>query len=297
MIRNRQNRREERNFYLFIMPWIIGFMAFTLYPIGSSLYLSLTKYDGFNKPIFIGLNNYKALFTDDLFFYAIKSTLYYTVLCVPLTIAFSLGFAMLLNRRIPFQNFFRTAMYLPSMVSGVTMSLLWTWLFNPSVGLVNYALSIFGIKGPSWINDERWVIPGLVLMTFWTVGAGMVIFFAALKSVPQTYYEAAKLDGAGGFLVFRKITLPMISPILLFQLIMSVIDSFQVFTQAFVMTRGGPHYATWFYVYYIYKSAFSNHDMGYSSALGWILLVTVSIISYYIIRTSARFVHYEGGKI
>jgi multiple sugar transport system permease protein len=208
----------------------------------------------------------------------------------------SLLLALLLNQKIPFQGFFRTALYLPSMVSGVTMSLLWMWLFNPRIGLINYLLSLLGINGPMWLSSETWAIPSLIIMSFWSMGAGMVIFFAALKSVPNYYYEAAILDGANGHQQLLNITLPLISPVLLFQLIMNIIDSFQIFTPAYVMTSGGPHYATWFYVYYLYKSAFSNSKIGYSSALGWILLVVVSLLSYYIIKGTRRYVYYEGGK-
>lgn len=182
------------------------------------------------------------------------------------------------------------------MVSGVIMSLLWMWLFNPKLGLVNYSISIIGIKGPNWLFSEVWSVPAIIIMSFWNMGAGMVIFLASLKAVPGTYYEAATLDGASRWHKFWKITLPMISPVFLFQLMMNLIDSFQVFTPAYVMTQGGPRYSTWFYVFYLYKSAFANSKLGYSSALGWILLIAVSALSYFIIRFSGRFVHYEGGK-
>ncbi|MCL2320776.1 MAG: sugar ABC transporter permease [Oscillospiraceae bacterium] len=294
--RNIQEKREIRNFYLFISPWIFGFLCFTLFPVLWSLYLSFTQYNGVAAPKFIGLDNYIGFINDDLFHAAVRSTLLYTVMSVPIVIIFSLGLAMLLNRKMPFKGFFRTTMFMPSMVSGVTMAILWSWLFNPSVGLVRFVLSIFGIKSPMFMTDKNWVIPGLVIMTFWTVGVGMVIFLAALKSVPDTYYEAAKIDGARPIYVFFKITLPLISPVLLFQLIMGIIDSFQVFTQAYVITQGGPNYSTWFYVYYIYRSAFEYKKMGYSAALGWLLLIVVSAISFYVMRSSAKHVYYEGGQ-
>jgi len=292
----KQSTREELYFFIFIIPWVIGFLAFTIYPVVSSLYFSFTAYDAVNPSKFIGLTNYSDLFKDELFWRAIKATAYFTLLSVPINLIFSLFFASLLNQNIPFSKFFRTSMYLPSMVSGVTMSLLWMWLFNPRIGLINYFLSLIGISGPAWLSSEKWAIPSLILMSFWNMGAGMVIFLAGLKSVPVSYYEAAKIDGANAWQRFCKITLPAISPVLLFQLIMNIIDSFQVFTPAFVMTQGGPHYATWFYVYYLYKSAFSDFRIGYSSALGWMLLVTVSLLSYLIIKFSDRFVYYEGGK-
>lgn len=291
-----KSRQEELYFFIFILPWILGFLLFTLFPVGSSLYLSFTEYDGLRPSKFIGLDNYVQFFKDDMFSRAVKSTLYYTLLSVPSSLALSLVFALLLNQKVPFPNFFRTSLYLPSMVSGVTMALLWTWLFNPQVGLVNFVLSLIGIQGPAWLASEVWAVPALIIMSFWGMGNGMVIFLAALKSVPDYYYEAAILDGATALQRFRSITLPMISPVLLFQLMMNIIDSFQVFTPAYVMTKGGPHYATWFYVFYLYKSAFSFHKIGYSAALGWVLLVVVAILSYFIIRASSRYVYYEGGK-
>lgn len=288
--------REEFYFYLFILPWIIGFLAFTAYPVFSSLYLSFTDYDGINPMKFIGLQNYAELMKDDIFFYSIRATLLYTLISVPLCLALSLAFALLLNGIRSLQNVFRTVLYFPSMVAGVTMSLLWVWLFTPQVGLVNFILSLFGIEGPAWLLSEKAALPALIIMTLWGVGGGMVIFLAGLKSVPSTYYEAAILDGAGPFYRFRVITLPMISPVILFQLIMNLIDACQVFTPAYVMTRGGPHYRTWFYVYYLYKSAFSDSRVGFSAALGWLLLIVVALLSFVIIKTSDRYVYYEGGR-
>jgi multiple sugar transport system permease protein len=288
-------RREVRSFYLFIAPWMAGFLCFTLFPLLWSLCLSFTEYNGVAEPRWVGFRNYVNFFDDPQFYAAVRSTLAYAGMSVPMMLLFSLGLALMLNSNRVFKGFFRTAMYLPSMVSGVTMAIMWTWLFNPSVGLVRYVFSLFGMKSPRFMTDTRWVIPGFVLMNFWTVGVGMVIFLAALKAVPAAYYEAARIDGARSFYMFRKITVPMISPVLLFQAIMNIIDSFQVFTQAYVITKGGPNYATWFYVFYIYRSAFQYKQIGYSSALGWLLLVVVSIVSYYVLRSSARHVHYEGG--
>lgn len=288
--------REEMYFYLFISPWIIGFLIFTAFPVISSLILSFNQYDGVTPMKFIGLDNYKNLFKDELFYRSIKTTFLYTIISVPLLTSLSLVFALLLNKVKVFQNTFRTMLYFPSMVSGVTMSLLWLGIFNPQTGLIDYILGMFGVQGPEWLLDERFALPAVIIMSFWSVGGGMVIFLASLKSVPATYYEAAFIDGASGFKRFFKITLPLISPVVLFQVIMQVIDSFQVFTPAFVMTQGGPHYATWFYVYYLYKSAFGDSKIGYSSALGWLLLIFVTIVSFYIIKSSRKLVHYEGGE-
>lgn len=290
-------RRQRLNLYIFLSPWLLGFLIFTLYPIVSSFVYSLTDYNITNPPRFIGLKNYVNLAHDELFYQSIKVTLYYTFLSVPLQLVVSLGLAILLNQKIPGMGVFRTALYLPSMVSGVVMSLLWLWIFNSEFGLLNYLLSLVGIKGPLWLLDERWVIPALILMSLWLMGGGMVVFLAALQGVPASLNEAAVLDGAGRWQRFKNVTLPMISPIILFQLIIGIIDSFQTFTQAMVMTRnGGPHYATYFYVFNLYINAFRNYKIGYASALAWILLAAVMLLTWLIIRSSDRFVHYEGGR-
>jgi multiple sugar transport system permease protein len=208
----------------------------------------------------------------------------------------ALGFALLLHQTIPLRGFFRTAMYFPSMVSGVAMSLLWYWIFNPQIGLFNYMLSWFGIHGPAWLMSPDTALYALIIMSFWTAGSGMILFLAGLQGVPSSLIEAARLDGAGRFRIFKNITLPMISPVLLFQLIMGLIDSFQVFTQAFVMTQGGPNYSTWFYVYNLYNTAFKEYRAGYSSALAWVLLIVVLVFTAIIMKLSNRYVHYEGGE-
>ncbi|WCR28527.1 sugar ABC transporter permease [Paenibacillus thiaminolyticus] len=291
-----ESKRDNMYFYLFISPWLIGFIVFALYPILASLYYSFTDYDIISSPHFIGLDNYKELFEDELFYKSIAVTLKYTLISVPLGLFLSLIFAMLMNMKIPARGFFRTAMYFPSMVSGVSMSLLWFWIFNPEVGVFNYILSWFGVKGPAWFLDENFAIWALIIMTFWGVGAGMIIFLAGLQGVPGSLLEAAKLDGAGRWTTFWNVTFPMISPVFLFQLIMSVIESFQVFTQAYVMTQGGPNYSTRFYVYNVYVSAFKDFRLGYASAMAWLLLLAILIITVIIMQSSNRFVYYEGGR-
>ncbi|MGG3837845.1 sugar ABC transporter permease [Paenibacillus thiaminolyticus] len=291
-----ESKRDNMYFYLFISPWLIGFIVFALYPILASLYYSFTDYDIISSPHFIGLDNYIELFEDELFYKSIVVTLKYTLISVPLGLFLSLIFAMLINMKIPARGFFRTAMYFPSMVSGVSMSLLWFWIFNPEVGVFNYILSWFGVKGPAWFLDENFAIWALIIMTFWGVGAGMIIFLAGLQGVPSSLLEAAKLDGAGRWKTFWNVTFPMISPVFLFQLIMSVIESFQVFTQAYVMTQGGPNYSTRFYVYNVYVSAFKDFRLGYASAMAWLLLLAILIITVIIMKSSNRFVYYEGGR-
>lgn len=295
-MKKRKGRREGVIFYAFIMPWLIGFIVFALYPVMASLFYSFTDYDIIHAPKFIGLDNYTELFRDELFWKSVSATLKYTLIGVPVQLILSLLFALLLNQKVPLRGLFRTAMYFPSMVSGVAMSLLWFWVFNPQIGLFNYIISLFGGKGPLWLLDENYAIWALIMMSLWTVGGGMIIFLAGLQGVPASLVEAAKLDGAGRWKTFLNVTIPMISPVLLFQLIMGVIDSFQVFTQAYVMTQGGPNYSTWFYVYNLYVSAFRDYRMGYSSAMAWILLVVVMLITYFIMKLSNRYVHYEGGR-
>ncbi|MFF2093411.1 carbohydrate ABC transporter permease [Paenibacillus sp. NPDC058174] len=292
----KESRREGRNFYFFISPWLIGFVVFALFPVLASLYYSFTEYDIIHAPKFIGAGNYQELFQDEQFWNSIKVTLKYTFISVPLTLLLSLFFAILINQKIPFRGFFRTAMYFPSMISGVSMALLWFWVFNPQAGLFNYVLSIFGVEPIAWFLDENYAIWALIIMSFWGMGAGMLIFLAGLQGVPGSLLEAAKLDGAGRLRSFWNVTLPLISPVFLFQLIMGLIESFQVFTQAYTITQGGPNYSTWFYVYNIYVNAFKNFRYGYASAMSWILLIAVMIITYAIMKLSNRYVYYEGGS-
>lgn len=291
-----KKKKETFYFYIFILPWLIGFVVFTLYPILASFYYSFTSYNVTSAPVFIGLQNYINAFHDEVFYKSVQATLYYTLLSIPIGLAISLIFAMLLNANLFAKGMFRTFLYLPTMISGVSMSLLWTWIFNPQYGLANFLLSLVNIQGPHWLTNENWAIPSLVIMSLWTNGEGIMLFLAALQGVPQSLTEAALLDGANWFHRFQNITLPMISPIFLFQLVVGVINSFQVFTQAFVMTNGGPHYATTFYVFYIYQNAFSNFNMGYASALSWMMLVAVTIITFFIMKFSNRYVYYEGGE-
>lgn len=291
-----KRKTQTFHFYLFILPWILGFLIFSLYPILASLFYSFTDYNITSSPTFIGFNNYISAFHDEIFWRSIKATLYYTALSVPIGLLLSLFFALLLNQQMFGKGLFRTLMYLPSMISGVSMSLLWVWIFNPQYGMANYLLSLVGIQGPAWLSSETWAVPSLIIMSFWTTGEGMVLFLAALQGVPKSLNEAAILDGANWFDRFRNVTIPMISPVFLFQLIINVINSFQVFTQAFVMTQGGPHYATTFYVYNIYQKAFVDFKMGFASSLSWMLLIVVMAVTALIMKFSNKYVYYEGGE-
>ena len=281
---------------MFISPWIVGFLVFELYPILASLFYSFMDYNAISPPVFVGLKNFANAFHDDVFWISIRVTLYYTIVSVPIGLVLSLVFALLLNQAIPGKGLFRTLMYLPSMVSGVSVSLLWVWIFNPQYGFVNYLLSLIHIVGPPWLTSEKWAVPSIIIMSFWTTGEGMVLFLAALQGVPKDLDEASILDGANWIQRFWNVTVPMISPIILFQLIINMINSFQVFTQAYVMTRGGPHYATTFYVFSIYQSAFVNFKMGYASALSWMLLIVVIALTVAILKMFNKVVYYEGGE-
>ena len=287
--------KEELGFYLFISPWLIGFLAFTIGPMLASLAISFMRYDVLTPPAFIGLQNYRIMFeTDPLFWQSLRVTFVYSMGAVPLGMVASLAVAMLMNQPIRGIYVFRTIYYLPSLITGVPAALLWMWVLNPSVGILNYFLAIVGIKGPAWLFDETWVLPSLIIMSLWGVGGSMIIYLASLQGVPQHLYEAAEIDGAGMWPRFRHITIPMISPVIFFNLVMSIIGSFQVFTSAFVMTRGGPANASLFYVLHLYRNAFSYFKMGYASALAWVLFGIIMLFSLLVVRSSPAWVYYEG---
>lgn len=294
--------RQSRNGYAFIAPWLLGFLLVTAGPMLYSLYLSFTSASLLSPPRWIGTENYQYMFTDDpLFFTSLWNTVYFVIFSVPLGMAFALLLAVLLHRRLRGIPLFRTVFFLPSVTNMVAVSVLWLWVFNPEFGLLNSVLNTVGIEGPLWLQSEVWVKPALIVMSLWSVGGMMIIFLAALQGVPQELYEAADLDGAEPWRKFRLITLPMISPSLLFNLIIGVIGSFQVFTQAFVMTgtaqpgsEGGPNNASLFLVLYLYKKAFQEFKMGYASALAWVLFVIVLVLTLVLMKMTKGKVHYEG---
>lgn len=286
--------REAISFYLIISPWIVGLIAFTLGPMVYSIYLSLSKWDIIGTPRWVGLDNYQKLFfNDDLFWTSLKVTAIYSFAGVPLGLTLSLILALVLNRAVKLRNFFRTVFYTPSVMSGVAVSLLWIWVFNPEFGIVNYLLAQVGIVGPRWIYDQDWALFSLVIMSLWGAGSGMIIFLAGLQGVPQSLYDAAEVDGAAAWHKFWHVTFPSITPVVLFNLVMGVIGSFQVFTQAYVMTAGGPHYATYFMVLYIYNSAFQYLKMGYAAALAWVLFLVIMLLTLLIFRSTPFWVYYE----
>ena len=288
--------REYIAFYLFASPWIIGLLVFTIGPMISSLYLSFTDYAVITSPNWVGLDNYVHMFTDDpLVWQALRVTVLYSLGAIPLTLALSFLVALLMHQQIFGVRIFRTIYYLPSVISGVPVALLWMWMLNPEFGLMNNFLRIFGIEGPKWLFSTTWVIPAFVLMSLWGVGVPMVTFLAGLNSIPRHLYEAAEIDGAGLLAKFRHVTLPMMSPVILFNVIAGIIDSLQTFTPAFLMTNGGPANASLFYGLYLYNNAFKWFKMGYASALAWLMFLIILLLTGLVFRSSIRWVYYEGG--
>jgi multiple sugar transport system permease protein len=289
-------RRNLRNGLLFASPWLIGFAVFVAYPIVASLYYSFCSYDAIRPPRWVGAQNYQRLFfEDDLFLKSLWNTIYMVVFGLPLGLAASLGIALLLNQKLKGMAFYRTLYYLPSITPVVATAILWMWLLNPDMGLINIGLHGVGVKHPpNWLTDPSWSKPALILMGLWGAGGGMVIYLAGLQDVPQALYEAASLDGAGRLAQFRNVTLPMLSPVILFNLIMGLIGTFQYFTQAYIMTNGGPQDSTTFYALHLFNRAFQDFKMGYASAMAWALFVVALICTALVFRSSARWVYYAG---
>ncbi|HOT51643.1 MAG TPA: sugar ABC transporter permease [Candidatus Hydrogenedentes bacterium] len=288
-------RREYHAGYLFAAPWFIGFAVFGGGPILFSLLMSFCQYDVFTPPKFVGLKNYADMaFHDPLFYKSLWNTLYMT-LGIPLGMGLSLAIAMLLNHEIKGMAVYRTFFYLPAIMPAVAASILWIWIFNPHEGILNALLAQFGIAGPAWLQNQHWAKPGLIVMGLWGAGGGMIVWLAGLKGIPAHLYEAARMDGAGPLRCFWNITLPMLSPYILFNLIMGLIGTFQIFTQAYVMTQGGPVDSTLFYAYNLFNHAFRYLKMGYASAMAWVLFGIVLALTVLQIRLSKTWVHYESG--
>jgi multiple sugar transport system permease protein len=291
-------RREALQGYLYITPWIIGFLVFVAGPLLASLYYSFTYYPLMLEPSWVGLQNYStAFFKDRLFWLSAGRTLLWAVTVVPLGIIGSFFAALLLNRKVPLKTVWRVFFFLPSLTPEIAAALLWMWILQPDIGVVNSTLkSWFGITGPGWMSSPDWAMPSLVLISLWT-GIGsvrMLIFLAGLQGVPQELYDASVVDGANWWQKVRHVTLPMISPTILLNLILGVIGSLQVFGLAFVTTGGGPAYATYFYGLHLYQTAFRSFDMGYGSALAWFLFTVILVLTLVQISLSRRWVYYAG---
>ncbi|MDR2303527.1 MAG: sugar ABC transporter permease [Treponema sp.] len=294
--RGKIKRADTFAFFAFASPWIIGFLGLTLVPMGASLFISLTKWNILTPPVWIGLNNFKTIFTDPLFFKSVKVTLTYAFFSVPLIIILSIFFAMVLNNNLKGMKVFRTITYLPAIVSGVVISLLWKWIYNPDFGILNSMLRAIGIVGPDWIFDQNWALPSLIIMSLWGIGGNMVLYLAGLQSIPTELYEASHIDGANFFVRLFSITIPGISPVLLFTLLTGIIGALQTFTQAFVMTNGGPNNATHFYAFYIYKNAFTWRKMGEACAQAWILFVIIFIITTIVLKATGGHIYYGSAE-
>lgn len=280
---------------LFISPWIVGYCVFYLYPFLASLYYSFTRFTGIGNPQFIGVANYSGLLDDSMFHTAVFNTLYYTIIEVPFSTLAALGLALLLNMKVRGQAVYRTLFYIPSIVPVVASSLIFVWIFQPSFGIVNALLSDAHITGPAWFFSITWSKPTFILLGLWGLGQPMVIYLAALQGVPKEMYEVAALEGAGPWTRLRQITIPMISPVILFNVILSLVLSIQYFTQAQVIENppGSPGGSTMFYVTYYYQQAFQDLHLGYASAMAFLMFVGVLIITIVLLRTSSRWVYYE----
>ncbi|MCJ8011610.1 sugar ABC transporter permease [Paenibacillus sp. KQZ6P-2] len=292
-----RNSRSERAGYLFILPWFLGLLIFTLGPMLFSFVLSFSKWDiitGIGSIEFVGLDNFKAIFHDELFYQSLKVTFIFALVSVPLYQIVSILIALLLNMRTRGMKLFRLIYFMPSVIPAVAVSMMWIMIFNPEYGILNRALAWFGIEGPAWLQDPSYALGALIVMGMWGVGNTIIIYLSGLQGVPEELYEAAQLDGAGSFRRFMSVTVPMISPTIFFNLIMGIIGGFQYFTQAFVMTNGGPLNSTLFYNLYLYNKAFVSFEMGYASALSWILFAIILIFTLIVIRSSSMWVYYNG---
>lgn len=286
-------RREAISFYLLILPWLIGFLVFLAYPMLRSLYLSFTSYNLLSPPQWVGLQNYQRIFADADFWQSLKVTLLYALGSVPGGTIIALALAMVLSQKLRGVNIWRTIFFMPSILSSIAVAILWLYIFRPEGGLLNILLGWLGIKGPDWLLSEQWALPALILMSWWSVGGQIVIYLAGLKGIPEVLYEAAEIDGAGDLAKFRFVTLPMLSPTIFFNVVLAIIGALQVFDVGWVLTRGGPNNATLFYMINLYRRAFEFTQMGYASALAWILFVIIMGITLLVIRSSTLWVFYE----
>ncbi len=289
-------RQEMIDGYLFIAPWLIGFVLWVAGPMIASIILAFMEWDLFSPPKWVGIQNFEQLFTTRLVGISLWNTAYYTFISVPLSLMVALGSAMLLTMQIRFQSLFRTFFYLPSVMPAVASAVLWFWVFNPEVGLANQLLRMLGLPESQWIWAPETAKPSFILMSLWGVGNTMVIFLAGLQGIPRSLYDAAEIDGANWWHSFRAVTLPMLSPVILFNLVLGIIGSFQVFTSAYLLTNGGPQHATLFVVLYLYRLGFEQFRMGFASALAWLLFLIILVFTLLQLRLSNAWVYYEGGE-
>ncbi|GAF23611.1 MULTISPECIES: carbohydrate ABC transporter permease [Shouchella] len=293
---NKRRSNENLTGWLFAMPWVIGLLLFFGYPLLSSMYYSFTDFSILQSGEFIGLANYRELFQDDLFWISIYNTIYFAVFFVPLSIIFGVALAMVLNMKVKGMAVYRTIFFLPTLVPHVALAILWVWLLNPQFGLVNAMLDFVGIQGPPWLGSTFWSKPALILMSLWGIGQAVIIYLAGLSDISQEYYEAAEVDGATFLQKTFKITLPLLTPVIFFNLVMGFIGAFQQFTLPYAMTNGTgtPADSLTFYVMYLYDNAFSYFRMGYASAMAWILFLIILVLTSLVFWSSKKWVHYQG---
>lgn len=281
----------------FAAPAILGFLVFTAGPMVASFFIGLTDWPIGDSPKFVGLQNFQDIFADDdLFYTSLKSTLYYAFASVPLMLIVAFVAAILLNQNVRGLSFYRTIYYLPVMVPFVASSLLWLWIYNPDNGLANSVLDGVGLPQSQWVFNNNTVIPSLILMNVWTFGNAAVIFLAGLQGVPTHLYEAVSADGGNAWHRLRHVTLPMMTPTIFFNLVTGLIIAFQEFVQPYIMTKGGPNDASLFYVFYVWRTAFSDGQMGYASALSWLLFAVIVIVTVAIFRSARHWVYYQAGE-
>jgi multiple sugar transport system permease protein len=292
----RRWNREALHGYVFMSPAILGLLIFVLGPIIASLFLSFTDYNIITDPEWIGLANYNQMFQERLFWQALRVSAIYSVVSVPLGLALSLGLAVLLNHAMRGILFFRSIYYMPTVISGVGVAMLWRWLFNAEFGVINVLLGKVGIQGPAWLLDANWALPALIITSLWGLGGTTLIFLAGLQGIPQELYEAAEIDGADSWSKFRSVTLPLISNVTFFNLVLGIIGALQVFTDAFVITRGGPNHATLFLSVYLYQHAFLYLNMGYAAAIAWFMFILVMLLTLLVFRSSPLWVYYESER-
>lgn len=294
---SRQRRNEALWGIVCVAPAILGFLIWQLGPIVASLLIAFTDWNIAGSPHWIGVKNFQQMFAQDaLFWKSLRVTAVYTLGSVPLSIVFAFFLAILLNQKIKGLPIFRTIFYLPAIVPVIASSILWLWLFNPDFGLLNAAADFLHLPRSQWIYGEGSVIPSLILMSLWAVGPMMIIFLAGLQGVSRQLYEAVAIDGGNALHKLWHITVPMVTPTILFNLVLSIIGTMQTFTQAYIMTQGGPNNASLFFVLYLYRKAFQESDMGYASALAWVLFIIIAVLSFVVLRTSNRWVYYEGNS-
>jgi multiple sugar transport system permease protein len=294
--RYRRGRLKRRNFLiglLFISPWAVGFLAFLVYPIASNVWYSFTDYSGFGDAEFIGLENYSKMADDELFWKSLYNTLYYTLLAVPIGVVVAITLAVAMNQKVREVSLYRAAIFLPSILPIFALSFIFVWILNPRYGLVNHGLGALGVESINWLGDPTWARLSIVMLAQLGAGQFALIFLAGLRAIPVTLYEAAEIDGAGSLSRFRHITLPLLTPLILYDIVIGLGLGLQIFTQAYIITEGGPSNATLFYVLYLYRQAFRYGDFGYAAALSWVLFLISLALALVVFRSARRWVHYE----